>query len=70
MTNLFQVDAQLDATQINAVTTGHVAPVMAWEDGPNGRRPGSTPWQERNRNTFASRSRVPRTRLAFEYGPK
>jgi hypothetical protein len=43
MTNLFQVDAVLDATQINAVTTGHVAPVMAWEDGPNGRRPGSAP---------------------------
>jgi hypothetical protein len=43
MTNLFQVDTPVDATQINAVTTGHVAPVMAWEDGPNGRRPGSAP---------------------------
>jgi hypothetical protein len=43
VTNLFQVDTPVDSTQINAVTTGHVAQVMAWEDGPNGRRPGSTP---------------------------
>ena len=43
MTNLFQVDAPLDPAAINAVTTGHVAPVMAWEDTDHGRRPGTSP---------------------------
>ena len=44
MPTLFAIEANLDSTQLHAVATGHVAPVMAWEDGPIGtRRPGTTP---------------------------
>ena len=41
MSNLFSVSTGvvLDAP---AVATGHVATRMAWEDGPNGRRPSAT----------------------------
>lgn len=40
---LYQLEASLDCSQITVVATGHVATVMAWEDTPNGRRPGTTP---------------------------
>jgi hypothetical protein len=40
---LYMLEALLDCSQITVVSTGHVAPVMAWEDTPNGRRMGSTP---------------------------
>lgn len=40
---LYQLEALLDCSQITVVATGHVAPVMAWEDTPNGRRMGTTP---------------------------
>ncbi len=43
MSLLYQLEALLDCSQITVVATGHVATVMAWEDTPNGRRPGTAP---------------------------
>lgn len=43
-TNMYELTAALDATQVPAVATGHVAMVMAWEEIAEGkRRPGTTP---------------------------
>lgn len=43
MSPMYEFVGALKESEITAVATGHVAPVMRWEDGPNGRRPGSTP---------------------------
>lgn len=43
MAGMFEFAAPVDGSEYQAVATGHIAAVMAWEDGPNGRRPGSTP---------------------------
>jgi hypothetical protein len=40
---LFEFAGPLDGSEFTAVATGHIAPVMGWEDTPNGRRPGTTP---------------------------
>lgn len=49
--SLFQFEGPLDGSELTAVATGHVAPVMAWEDTANGRRPGTEP--ERDEATGA-----------------
>jgi hypothetical protein len=49
---LFEFAGTLDGSEYNVVATGHVAPVMQWEDGPNGRRPGTVP--ERDETTGAA----------------
>lgn len=41
--DMFEFGATIDASQYEARSTGHVAPVMGWTDTPNGRRPSDTP---------------------------
>lgn len=40
---MFEFTGVVDGSEYTPIATGHVAPVVQWEDGPNGRRPGSIP---------------------------
>ena len=40
---MFEFDAPIDTTQMQAVATGHAQTMERWEDGPNGRRSSGQP---------------------------